>query len=217
MKKGDILKLTALLCMTLDHIALVFYSSMPVSWYWCFRAVGRIAFPVFCVCVAEGFKHTKNEKKYILRMLALAIICEIPFNLLCNSTVFYLKGQNTVFTLTAALCALYALKHFNSPVLCLGIAVAAQLLGFDYGAFGVLLIIVIYLFKDEPKKLYLVSLLILALIGIQNGFNIMLLECLGLLGIFLGVKLQGKASLKYLFYIYYPCHMALIYLLWRII
>ncbi len=220
MKKGDLLKLTAISLMTLDHVAVAFSTSIPVFWYWCLRGAGRIVFPVFCYCVASGFIHTRNEKNYIFRMLLFALLSEIPFNLLCNNTLFFPASQNTLFTLSAALCCLYILKHYNnsfSGIICLAIAVAAQLLGFDYGAFGVILVIAIYLFKDERLKLYLISLLILALIGIQNGINIMLLECIGILGIPLAKKLNSKANLKYLFYIYYPCHMLLIFLLRRII
>lgn len=220
MKKGNLLKLLALVFMTADHLAIALYSSIPIELYWCFRCMGRIAFPIYCYCCAAGFCHTRNELKYISRIFAFALISEIPFNLLINGTVLYKHSQNTLFTLFAGLCCLYAIKNFGkiyAALSCIGLMLAAYALGFDYGALGVLLIIICYLFKDEPKKLYLSALVILALMWVNVSAMMMLMECIGITGIFLARKLRGKASLKYLFYIYYPCHLIVLYFLWRLI
>ena len=61
--------MTALICMILDHIA-VFIPDMPVQLRW----IGRIAAPVFMFCLCEGVDHTSSEKKYLLRLYAGSLI-----------------------------------------------------------------------------------------------------------------------------------------------
>ena len=59
------LKLIALAAMFLDHTAAVFPEYLPIE----FRAVGRLAWPIFAYLAAEGFRHTKAPEKFMLRLL----------------------------------------------------------------------------------------------------------------------------------------------------
>lgn len=63
-----VIKLIAIITMTIDHIgiAISFYSSEP--WIDIFRIIGRLSLPLFCLCIAEGVRHTKHFGKYILRL-----------------------------------------------------------------------------------------------------------------------------------------------------
>lgn len=74
------LKSIALVSMLIDHIGAVL---VPVSegWYLPLRIIGRIAFPLFCFCVAQGLIYTRDRGKYIIRLMAFAALSEIPFNL----------------------------------------------------------------------------------------------------------------------------------------
>ena len=60
--------------------------------------IGRLAFPIFAFMTVEGYFHTSNLKKYVLRLLAFAIISEIPFNLMLGSRLFYPIHQNVLWT-----------------------------------------------------------------------------------------------------------------------
>ena len=83
------LKLIAVIAMMLDHMCYtVIPGNMWMTW------VGRIAFPIFAFLIVEGYFHTKNVKKYALRLLIFALISEVPFNLMVSGSVFFPFHQN---------------------------------------------------------------------------------------------------------------------------
>ena len=88
---GSALKVLALMIMLIDHIGAVivvkimnapgFDHDFWGSLYWPLRYIGRLAFPIFCFLLVEGFVHSSNVKKYLGRILVFAAISEIPFDL----------------------------------------------------------------------------------------------------------------------------------------
>lgn len=86
-----ILKLIAVVTMLLDHTAASCFrlwgiSRLPVPFldgitvYWLGRMIGRIAFPIYCFLIVEGVHHTRDWKRYGLRLLVLALLSEFPFD-----------------------------------------------------------------------------------------------------------------------------------------
>jgi len=74
------LKIIACLLMTLDHVALLFIpkgSGVIPTDYYVLRAIGKMAFPIFAFLAVEGVYHTKDIKKYLLRLAAFAIGLDI--------------------------------------------------------------------------------------------------------------------------------------------
>jgi len=80
------LKIIALLCMTLDHAA-KFLPDIPYS----FHYIGRIAAPVFIFLCVEAISHTHSIKTYILRMYV--------FNLIMGFIQLWLGMDNNIFRL----------------------------------------------------------------------------------------------------------------------
>ena len=67
---GTALKLIALGLMVLDHIHYFFeYTGLIPEW---FSMLGRLAAPLFLFCVAEGFAHTHDRRKYFFRVWVIA-------------------------------------------------------------------------------------------------------------------------------------------------
>ncbi len=118
------------------------------------RYIGRPAFPIFCFLLVEGFLHTRDVKKYAFRLGVFALISEIPFDLALRTVPVYWKSQNVFFTLLIGLLVIWFIKIWGNtiPVRAVGLlagAVSAELLHTDYGAFGVALIVLLYLLRNK--------------------------------------------------------------------
>ena len=81
---GFHLKLIAACTMFIDHMGHTLFPT--VLWL---RCIGRLAFPIFCFLIAEGCVYTRDRRKYALRLLAFALLSEVPFDLMVGGTVWY--------------------------------------------------------------------------------------------------------------------------------
>ena len=73
---GFVLKCIAMVCMLIDHTGAVLFPQYRIL-----RIIGRIAFPIYCFLLVEGAMHTRDIRKYELRLLGFALVSEIPFDL----------------------------------------------------------------------------------------------------------------------------------------
>lgn len=196
------------------------------------QGVGSIAFPLFCILLAEGFYYTKNKKRYIGIMLLFAIISEIPFDIgffsyysrLEETFPFYIKYQNVFFTLFLGLLALCGIEKFScynqkkvqkvkSIVLQIfsvgAMAGLATLLNTDYGSQGVLFIAGFYICRKN--RIYQ-TLVFLVLYILTTGNQPTIYVIISGLIIMLYNGTRGKLRFKYFFYAFYPIHIILLYL-----
>lgn len=202
--------------MLIDHIGFVFFPKQMI-----FRIIGRISFPIFAFLIVQGYLHTSNIKKYLLRLSLAAVISEIPYNLLIRHKVFYFGAQNVMFTLLLGLLAILAIdKLFKDhkilavsiPVLCCFIA---YIINADYKLLGVPLIILLFIF-NKNKFLLSGSLACYNLIySFVMNIYIQSVASLACIPIFFYNSKLGKYKLKWLFYLFYPVHMLILYFIWR--
>lgn len=176
------------------------------------RTVGRIAFPIFCFLLVEGFLHTKDWKKYAARLLAFALISEVPFDMAVFGAWFNPEYQNVFFTLFVGLLVLEGYRRFESSqikqiLVMLAGCVAAFLLRCDYNVFGIVLIVILYLFRNNRKYRTLAGGLMAAL----ESSSCFCAAALAFIPIHLYNGTRGKLRLKYLFYWFYPVHLLILY------
>ena len=108
---GSTLKIIAAISMVLDHVSRIVLTNgiMTHASYnqisdeqWAIlseasdvlHVLGRIAFPLFCFLIVEGFFHTHDIKKYLRNMLVFAIIAEPIYDFVQTGQLFDLRQQN---------------------------------------------------------------------------------------------------------------------------
>lgn len=219
---GTALKLAACITMLIDHIgascieaAYAAAAEIPeavAQLDTVLRLIGRLAFPIFCFLLVEGFLHTHDVKKYIERLLVFGLVSEVPFDLAFFRTPFYWGHQNVYWTLALGVLAMAALKHFEDVdgnvawkgrFAALGLAVLAQLLNTDYGAIGVALIVALYLTRSDRKYQCII------------GAVMMLFELTAPLAFLLIWHYNGQRGRcapwqKWAFYGFYPVHLTIL-------
>ena len=199
---GFQLKLLAMLAMTADHIGAVFFPEIPLL-----RWIGRLAMPVLCFFIGEGLRHTRSPRRYLLRLTGFALLSELPFDLAFYGGIEW-RHQNVYFTLALGLLALWAIQSrgMEGWLLALTAALAAELLGCDYGMYGVLLILLLDRFhRARSEQLAAAALLNLAFFGLQT--QTLSLIALPLLWLYNGTR--GRDDRR-LFYLYYPAHLCVL-------
>ena len=231
---SNMLRTIAVLLMLSDHIWATYMSFG--DWM---TNIGRMAFPIFAFQIAEGFVHTKNFKKYALRLLGFAIITELPFNLFYSSRWFNPYHQNVLFTLLLGLMAIKVIDNLKKnhkakdialSVLWLLLIVVGSVIGFvDYGLNGVLMVVLFYVCRDFPFAWLgqLIGMVCINVIFFEG--QVVPLEIFGttveiptqayavfaLIPIWLygGRKGISNKALQYGFYAFYPVHMIILYLI----
>jgi len=203
------LKIIAAITMLIDHVGCIFFPQ-----YLFLRIIGRISFPIFAFLIVEGFMHTRDVKKYIFRMLVFALITEVPFDFAFFGTVNW-GHQNVLITFSLALLALYIDRFYNRKagiVAAFALALLAEFIGSDYGMFGVMVVMIFYWNYDRfyNKLIFGIASLTL-LVSSYQIFDVLAMIPIGLY--------NGKKGIgvKYFFYVFYPGHLLVLYLIHRLI
>ena len=222
---GSCLKLIAIITMLIDHIGHHILRFMPearhilytlghrtVSLYDLSRGVGRLAFPIFAFLIVEGYLHTSDKRKYGRNLLLFAIISEIPWNLVYSNSFFMPSRQNVFFTLFMGFLGICAIDNYRTDLkrqafsllilLAMSFAIRA-----DYGCTGFGFILLLYVLREQKLFKAVIGTCFLSstwraglafipisLYNGQRGF------------------VKGR-WLKYAFYIFYPAHLFILYLL----
>ena len=215
---SSVLKWIAILTMTIDHIGaalinplLLSYPSpageISINWqiiYTTSRLIGRLAFPIFCFLIVEGYSHTRSVSKYAFRLGLFALISEIPFDLAFYHQFFDWSQQNVFFTLFLGLLAIWSYDTLTQPLLRISLpmiaAFLAQFLQTDYQAYGVIFIFVLYLLRGER--------LAQVLIGALFGF-VQFTASLSFIPIYFYNGKKGRGNNKWLYW-FYPLHLLLL-------
>lgn len=238
-RRTDLLKLLAIVTMTIDHIGAIFF---PYVKMW--RIVGRLAFPIFCYCLAVGCEYTRSPKRYAARLGIMALVSQPLYVLALNHVSSAMKDltfENPVidavrwYVMSFSTCnimvalfigalLIWTLKHKKWLLSAL---VAILVLFLDrtgwldssYGLKGILLMLAFWLTLDKKSVLPVAVGAYMIWWGLQYrgyslfgiNFGIQTFAVLAL--IFICLPLKGKRIRipKWLFYAYYPLHLAVMY------
>lgn len=218
---GAQLKTIAILSMLADHInkgliypylvsndgLLAFFSNF-------FDIIGRIAFPLFCFLLIEGYFKTRNRKKYLLQLLLFGVLSEVPFDMSTTASFFNMNWNNVMFTLAFVLITIWSIDvlkekmqklpkflwYFVSIVIVILMCIAAMYFSLDYEHHAILIGYFFYLFHDRP------------LLAIPLGYASMYTAPWSLLGFGLTLTYNGQRGKqhKMLNYWFYPVHLLII-------
>ena len=221
---GSWLKVLAMATMLVDHLAAFYWVRDPsmleplftighrgVTAYMLLRLVGRLSFPIFAFLLVEGFVHTRNRRRYGLSLLLFAFVSELPWNLVHAGTWHY-ASQNVLFTLFLGFLGLCALERFQADrrrqaVALTGLLVVSVLLRADYGCSGYGFILLLYVLRQRPLLRAVIGSCVLGSRWVAGLAFIPISMYNGRRGF-----IQGPVA-KYVFYVFYPLHLFLIYLL----
>lgn len=226
---GYQIKYIALISMFLDHFRVVAEPYIPYSLYLFLHGIGRLAFPIFCFFLAEGFYYTKNRRAYLMRLILFGILSELPFDIALQSSLkddlagpFSWAAQNVMFTMAIGFGLMMLLTKYSShryDQLRLGFIILALLLAealhVDYGAVGVCTILLFYYRKrnhPDQNEVSSLAFCMIPLVLLSLAYPIQLVCILSLVPLSLYRQERGKGW-KYLFYVFYPAHLLLLYAL----
>lgn len=230
------LHIIAMAFMLCDHAWATLFPNLEIL-----TCIGRIAFPIFAFLTVEGYFHTGNIRKYLIRLLIMAFLAEIPFNLMYNGTLVYPFHQNVIWTHLIGLIGIMAcerIKNIKKPIKRLFFTavtvIASIILGtvcfVDFYGHGIMMIYVFYFFRGRKWWCYLGQFILMYWINMELvaglGRDVVIFgmsffiarqgyALLGLIPIWLynGKKGKGGKIFQWSCYLFYPVHMLLLYLI----
>lgn len=241
---GNALKFIAIIAMTLDHVtwaAFPGFSHHQLAIV--LHVIGRITCPIMCFFVAEGYRHTGDFKKYLGRMLLFAALSHVPYMLNVwgyldwHSLIPFYYGSffnqtGVLWAFAMGLLLIFVneseglkiwLKILLSGLICLA-AIPA-----DWSCVATILIFLFYKARGDFKKQALSLCIMTAAYFLIYFFTvdrvyglIQLGACFSLPLLFFyngkrGGSKKVNSLLKWFFYVYYPAHLMIIWILFKFI
>lgn len=202
--------------MAIDHVGLYL---LPECWV--FRAIGRLAFPLFAFMLMEGFKHTHSRPRYFARLLTTALVTQVIVYIL-DSQAGISYSHNVLYTFCFAFISLLCAERGGFYLVAVPLlALAAGAFECDYGTFGVLLIIGFYYADRFFKNKYVLRVLAYAVVlyammvslVYYNAWIMQLFSLFAIAPIALYSGEKGRRLPRAFGYVFYPAHLLIILLI----
>lgn len=238
------LKWIAVTTMFIDHTGAIYlwrlleYSTNSVvrdnwemlrNFYYLLRTIGRMAFPIYCFLLVEGYLHTRNVWEYARNLLFFGVISEIPFDLGFNRTLLEYKSNNVFWTLLLGLLMMIGLGTIREKVIIvkknrgissiqyflkacgyMSIVMTAMLLASeifccDYGAGGIAAIAALYFLREHKEYGFFLAIIFLVLLA--GRIELVAMSMLIPIYHYNGRRGKMPGYMKYIFYWFYPVHL----------
>ena len=215
----EALKIIACLTMLIDHIGATLVPSMAL------RLVGRMAFPIYCFLLAEGMAHTRDVKKYGLRLTIGALLAEIPFDLALFGGITWMHQSVMVTLLLGFLMILWINRTERGKLMPVIIfAVLAELLSADYGCYGIMMIALFVMSRDRKDRVGMQALVLAAICWFMGGagwhfgdiyipVQMCAVAAMVPIGFYSGRKATSSRLVQWGFYLFYPVHLLVLWLI----
>lgn len=212
----DALKILACATMLIDHIGAIFCPEL--GWM---RLVGRISFPIYTFLLSEGVHYTRSPVKYGLRLLLVALVTELPYDLLFRGQFTWEKNSVMVTLLIGFAMGMCMKKcpPWGKLLAVLPFAYLSRYTNGTYGMYGVLMIAMFLLTRDVPLRPLVQSVLLTLLSLRMAGFptrlssQICAVAAIIPLALYTGEKRSYNKALQWGFTLFYPLHLILILLI----
>ncbi len=178
-----------------------FYPDDPL-----WRVVGRMAFPVYAYLLVQGYLHTRSVWRYLLRLLFIFAVAQIPYMALLKTL-----EMNVVGTLLISLTVLWAIDKLSWGLKTAVIAAAAGLLlwiPFDYGVYGLILVLV---YRYVRTYWAVAAHAVLTLI-LYAGVPIQMFSVLATLLLYAGALPISRQVPAWLWRSFYPLHLGILFI-----
>ena len=210
---GNQLKILAMLTMTIDHIGVILLPQ-----YRFLRIIGRLSMPIYAYMIAEGCHYTHDRMRYFLRLAGLAVVCQVVYGFVGRSLYQCIL---VTFSLSVGLiCAVenaqkkgpsgaaLAAAALFAGIYCVCEKLSLYVPGFhvDYGFWGVMLPVIVYFGGRDIVAFGLGVLLLCLSIGHIQWWAMLTIP---LIALYNGQR--GRHRLGWLFYLYYPAHLVILY------
>lgn len=221
------LKIIAVIAMTIDHIALFLLNEGNPE-YNIMRGIGRLAFPIFCYQLVIGTKYTRDKFEYLYRLFFFGLISEIPYDLAYGSNIT--EHSNVMFTLFLGALTIFVseriddyekyhifltdkkaflevLKVFLKGIVLSGCVIISVVMNTSYAGIGVMGIYFLYiLVKNNKNILFGIPLFCYSVFQIPAVCSFLIIDILK-------DRPEKRKINKWFFYIYYPAHLFILFLI----
>jgi hypothetical protein len=219
------LKTIAIIAMVIDHVAAAFVPAGSAL-YHLMRGIGRLTAPIMMYFIAEGYHHTRDVKKYALRLGIFAVISHFPFYYFSvgkwpvSAAGLRLRPTSVIYTLFLALLAVIVFNNDRlgsipktALIVCLCLAATP-----GDGAFFVVLQVLAFeaCRGDFRRQARAYCAIVAGSLVLSGGFTVPLQYGMFLVVPFLrqyNGTLGGSKHSKWFFYVFYPLHLLILGLL----
>ncbi|MFZ1721582.1 MAG: TraX family protein [Microgenomates group bacterium] len=224
------IKILAIATMVLDHVGAFLLPEIFIL-----RVIGRLSFLLFAWLLANGAQHTKDIHTYLKRIFIFGLISQPIFILVHKNQDMAVWDLNIFFTLFLGLVGIIILKRVPNLIarifLCISLGILAEIFcgGYSYGSYGLVAILIFYAYYDNLKVAAALQALVIFIFYtiplllvygsffnlIQTSARVAFLQpvaLVSLLPLFLYNGKEGPKA-KVFFYLFYPLHLGIIYLI----
>lgn len=195
------LKVIALMSMVVDHMGVVFFPDQV--WM---RMVGRISMPIFVFLLVQGYRKTRDVKRYQVRLAVSAVVMLLG-NWVVGDVVGVGIRSNMFLTLLVVLIFIEAADRRNVK----NIFLALSLFFVALIEYGVLALVLGMVFRNFEREKMIVLYVVVSLVsGFFFKYQYMMLMSLPFILLYSG---ERGPAVKWFFYVFYPAHIWGLYLI----